>query len=217
MGNLETSTIDYNELIKKGLRLSEADFKVILNSLITGAEEAKKFLNASDDLWPKFNFSNDIAALGFSSKADAICLSMSNLNEQAGHLTPLEYKDQLIVFMPDVFYIIIKYLYWLKLLGREATIHRYQKIGNAKLHVQFPDKLPASFSPKLLLLSNVEVEARIISDDIASEQGENPIWKNVDDYLSKNYPQYYNKPIEELAKLSKPDFPISFEMEYYAV
>lgn len=209
--------MDYKTLSQNGLQLSEVDFNVILKSLTIGAEEAKTFLNVASDIWPKFNFSNHTTSLGFSAKADAICLSMTNLNQQAVRIAPLEYKDQLIVFMPDVFYIIVKYLYWLKLLGREATIHHYQKVGSPKLRVQFPEKLPVSFSHKLLLLSNVETEARAIADEIAKVHDENPTWKNVDAYLSQNYPQYYNKTIEELSVLPKPDLPISFEMEYYAV
>jgi len=214
---MQNAAVDYGSLVKNGLQLPENDFNLIRDSLFKGCEEVKKYLGVENDPWPKFDFSNDIPVLGFYSKDDSICISVNNLNQQSSRSTPLEYKDQLIVFMPDVFYIITKYLYWLKLFGREATIHRYQKLGNPKLHVPFPESLPASFSAKLLLLSNIEVEARTISDAVAKEHEEVPIWENVNAYLSKNYADYYNKSLEDLAKLPKPHFPISFEMEYYTV
>lgn len=121
------------------------------------------------------------------------------------------------MFIPDVFYIVVKYIYWLKLLGREATIHRYQKVGNPLLQVAFPENLPATFSTKQLLLSRLEVEARRVTDEITQLQGETPIWRSVDNYFSQKFPQFYNKSIEELANLPKPNFPISYEMEYYSI
>lgn len=208
--------MDYNSLLKNGLRLSESDFNLIRDSLVSGALEAKKYLNAVDDSWPKFIFDNDVDVLGYSSQHDAISLSLSRLNQADRDSTKLEYKDQLLVFVPDIFYIIVKYTYWLKLLGIESTIHRYQKIGNPLLKKQFPEKLPLPPSPKKLLLSDVEIEARRITDEIIVQLGEIPIWKNFEAYLSKNYPQYYDKPIEDLIKLPKIILPISFEMEYYA-
>ncbi len=208
---------DYNYLIKKGLTLSGEDFSLIHDSLITGANEAKKYLNVSNDLWPKFNFSNDSPTLGYNSLDDTICLSLNHINQAASRSTPLKYKDQLIMFMPDKFYIIVKYISWLKLLGREATIHRYQKIGNPLLYMKFPETLPSTLSTKLLIFSDVEVEARTVNDKIAAMSGEKPIWIKVNAYFSENYPQYYNKSIMELAKFPKPDLPISFEMEFYAL
>ncbi len=209
--------IDYNSLSKNGLQLSESDFNVIRDSLVSGAQEAKKYLNVVDDSWPRFIFANDVDVLGYSSKHDAISLSLSRLNQTDRDSTKLEYKDQLLVFVPDIFYIIVKYTYWLKLLGIESTIHRYQKIGNPLLKKQFPEKLPLSPSPKKLMLSDVEVEARRITDEIIVQLGENPIWKNFEAYISKNCSQYYNKSIEELEKLSKiTTLPVTFEMEYYA-
>jgi hypothetical protein len=209
---------DYESLSKKGLRLSESDFNLIQGSLVSGAREAKKYLNVvSDDSWPKFIFGSDVDVLGYASQHDAISLSINHLNQADSLSTRLEYKDQLIMFVPDIFYMIVKYNYWLKLLGMESTIHRYQKIGNPLLKKRFPEKLPPEVSPKKLLLSDVEVEARTVTDAVITQLGENPIWKNFEVYLSKNYPQYYNKSIEELAKLPKIIFPISFEMEYYAI
>lgn len=209
--------MDYNSLSKNGLRLSESDFNLIRDSLVSGAREAKKYLNVVDDSWPKFIFGSDVDVLGYASQNDAISLSINHLNQADSGSTQLEYKDQLLMFVPDVFYMIVKYAFWLKLLGIESTIHRYQKIGNPLLTKRLPEKLPPSVSPKKLLLSDVEVEARRNTDAIIVRLGENPIWKNFDAYLSKNYPLYYNKSIEELVKLPKIMFPITFEMEYYAI
>jgi hypothetical protein len=217
MENQPAPTVDYNSLTKRGLQLSENDFNLIRDSLGTGAEEAKKYLNVATDVWPKFIFESGVQVLGYSSQHDAISLSLNLLNQAAARTTNIEYKDQLLCFMPDVFYIIVKYTYWLKLLGREATVHRYQKIGNPLLKKKFPEVIPASLSSRALLLSDVEVEARTITDAITIQLGEIPIWKNFDAYFSKNHAEYYNKPIDELEKLPKLTLPISFEMEYYTV
>lgn len=215
MDKKEINTIDFKSLSANGLLLPEESFKLILDQLTKGANEAKNFLNAQNEDWPKFNFSKDTHTLGYSVNDDAICVSINHLNQALARSTQLEFKDQLLMFIPDLFYIIVKYIYWLKLIGREATIHRYQKIGNPELHIPFPKSLPITFSPKLLLFSNLEVEARTMLDAVNQHNGENAIWKNVDVYLSQKYPQYYNKSIDELNGMQKPDFPMSFEMEFY--
>ena len=217
MENSDIQSTDYKVLINNGLRLAMNDFNLIRDSLVGGAQEAMKYLNVQNDTWPKFNFSNDIPSLGYSSATDAICLSINHLNQADTRSTTLEFKDQLLMFIPDVFYIIVKYTFWLKLLGIESTIHRYQKIGNPLLFTQFPLKLTQPYTSRQLLLSNFEVEARKITDEITLQLGENQIWKNVDDYFAKNYTEYYNKSIEEIAKLPKPTFPISYEMEFYTI
>lgn len=208
------SRFDYQSLIKEGLILKEDIFNLIRNNLLAGAEEAKLYLNAVGDDWPKFNFSNDATALGYSGKDDAICISINHLNQAGSRNTSLEFKDQLLLFVPDVFYLIVKYLYWLKLLGREATIHRYQKTGNAKLISKYPVIPPGYLSNKLLIFSDFEAEARGAVDAIAEQAGESPIWKNVDEYFEKNYSQYHKKPIEDLVKFPKPDLHLSYEMEF---
>ncbi len=208
---------DYNSLKSKGLLLTEVDFSQIINSLIAGSHEAKKYLNVENESWPKFNFSNDISALGYSAEHDAICLSINYLNQLAGNLIPLQYKDQLVLFMPDTFYIIIKYLFWLKLLGRESTIHRYQKKEHQLLKARFPKDQSPSQTSKLMLLSDIEVEARDVSDKIALVHNEIYLWKNVDTYFSQNYPEHYNKSIEELIALPRPNFEATTEMEYYLI
>lgn len=205
---------DYNSLVKNGLKLSESEFNLIHDSLVCGVREAQKYLNVPSDSWPKFIFDGNINVLGYSIQKDAVALPLSQINTSP---TPLEYKDQLLCFMPNVFYIIVKYVYWLKLFGREATIHRYQKIGTPLLKKQFPNKSPASIPRKTLLLSDIEVEARTIIDAISEQIGETPVWKNFDAFLSKNYPEHYSKSIEELEKLPQITLPLCFEMEYYVI
>ncbi len=208
---------DYISLKKNGLQLPEKDFRLILDALMQGVNEAKKYLNVASDHWPKFIFQTDAPVLGYSAKDDAISISLEHLNQSGSWQTPLEYKDQLLCFMPDVFYIIVKYIYWLRLLGREATVHRYQKIGNSFLKKKFPKTIPASISQKALILSDIEVEARAITDAIAVGIGETPTWNHLDAYFAKNHAEYYNKSLEELGELPKLLLPISFEMEYYII
>lgn len=209
-----TNRFEFQGLTQAGLTVSEDTFNLMKNNLMAGVEEAKLYLNTVEEEWPRFNFSNDAGALGYSAKDDAICISINHLNQAASRSTSLEYKDQLLLFVPDVFYLIVKYLHWLKLLGREATIHRYQKLGNAKLNAKYPEIPPGYISNKLLIFSDFEVEARKAVDEIAAAGGESRVWENVDEYLEKNYSQYYRKSIDDLIKFPKPEFHMSFEMEF---
>jgi len=207
----------YNNLKNQGLSITTDNFNTICNLIIKGCNESMTFLESVDNDWPKFNFSNDSGTLGYSIKDDAICISLNHLNQVNSRSIQLEYKDQLIFFIPDMFYTIIKYTNWLELLGRESTIHRYQKKGNSKLNAKFPSGPIENISTRSLLLSDIEVEARKISDEISLQSGSNPVWRKIDEYLSGNFSDYYNKPIEEITKLPAPSLQASYEMEYYSL
>ena len=203
----------YQSLKDKGLKLSEEDFNAIVGAIKQGAEDVKQYLEINNDSWPKFSFSDNIDAMGFSSQNDTINIHISYLDHVSENETPLKFRDQLACFAPDKFYMIFKYLYWLRLFGREETIHYYQKHGNPKLKVSFPNTFPKSLSTKTFLLSDVEVEARKAVDVVATLNNENIVWKPVDEYLKTNFSNYYNKPVEYLISLPKPTIPISFELE----
>ncbi len=206
-------TSDYKALSARGLLLPETDFKVITAEIKKGVLDCKNYLKTAEAAGPEFTFSDNINALGFSVSTGSINLRIDYLNLFVSSASPLEYKDQLVCFVPDKFYVIVKYFNWLRLFGREETIHYYQHFGNPQLHVKFPEEFPENFSPKSLLLSDLEVEARKVGDTIALTNNESPVWKNIDEYFMSNFPDYYNKPIEELATLPKPNLQISFEME----
>ncbi len=208
-----SSSPDYKSLSETGLNLSEIEFNIILAEIQKGVLDVKNYLKILDDPNPQFSFLNNINTLGFSPVSDSINIRLDYLNLFAITQTPLEYKDQLVCFVPENFYVIVKYFTWLRLFGREETIHYYQYHDNPAVKVKFPDKFPEKFSPKSLLLSDLEVETRNIGDKIAIMNNEAPVWKNIDEYLSKNYPEYYNKPIEHLTTLPRPNLQISFEME----
>lgn len=205
--------ISFNLLKENGLKLSDHDFGVMIKSVMQGVNNARKYLQTETDPPPKFVFSDTISAIGYAHETDAINIRMDYLNLVAINTTKIEYRDQLVCFVPDKFYMILKYLSWMRLFGIEETIHYYQRHGNPKVHVSFPEKFPENLSPKSLLLSDLEVEARTTVDKINEANNENSIWQNVDEFFSKNYSDYYNKPIDHLAALPKPDLPISFEME----
>jgi hypothetical protein len=206
-------SINYLSLRENGLKLTESDFKIIISSVINGISEARKYLQKEGDPLPKIMFSNDIGVMGFSSQLNAINIRMDYLNLISTNTTPIEYRDQLACYVPDEFYMILKYLQWLRLFGIEETIHYYQKNGNSRLLIGFPEKFPESLSPKTLLLSDLETEARKSVDAILTANGDVPIWKNVDFYFASKFPEYYNKPISHLVTLPKPDLGISFEIE----
>jgi hypothetical protein len=207
----------YETLVNQGLELPKQDFILVMENITKGAQQAMEYLGVSDSSssWPKFIISNSVSAFGYSAKDDAICFSLRHLNHISQNATPLIYKDQLVCFIPDTFYIIIKYLSWLTLFGRESTVHRYQKLGNPNLHVQFPLEFPENFSTRLLLLSSMEVEARKTVDAIAERNGDRPLWENVNEYFERVFPGYYDKTIDELSKLPKPELSISFEVESF--
>jgi hypothetical protein len=204
---------DYALLHENGLLLSESDFASIVQEISKGVHDARKFLKTDADAGQKFVITDEIGAIGYSAKADAINIRMDYLNLVATNSTLIAYRDQLVCFVPDKFYMILKYLHWMRLFGIEETVHYYQRHGNSLLHAAFPENFPAELSPKSLLLSDIEVEARSMVDNILIAGGEQPIWKPVDAFLKSNYQQYYNKPLAEIAALPKPDLPISFEME----
>jgi hypothetical protein len=208
---------EYQSLTQKGLQMSQEDFRKIIDTISQGAKEAMEYLGVQDDMWPAFTISDSIPVLGYSGKDDVIGFSMRHLNHITSSQTQLMYKDQLVCYIPDTFYIIIKYLSWLKMLGRESTIHRYQKLGNPMLKAQFPEVFAPELSVKLLLMSDIEVEARTACDEIAGKLGDLQLWQNVNAYFLEQFPQYYNKKIEELILLPKPTLPISFEMESFGL
>ena len=213
MNQLPSELLDYQSLSAKGLQLAENDFNIIFNAITQGIDDVKLYLNIRDDSGPKLQISATDSTMGFSKEYDVINVNMGYLNLISGNTTPLEYRDQLACFVPDKFYVIFKYLYWLRLFGREEAIHYYQKHGNPKLNVPFPDSFPESLSRKAFILSDLEVEARSTVDAIAELNRENVVWKNVDEYFSHNFSDYYNKPIDHLSTLPKPNIQISFEME----
>jgi hypothetical protein len=206
-------TADYQALVENGLRLSEEEFKTIIGEVERGVSEARNYLKADDEDIPQITFLNDTGVMGFYTKSDSINIRPDYLNLVAHNETPLLYKDQLICFVPDKFYMVFKYLDWMRLFGIEETVHYYQRHGNPSLLVKFPESFPENMSPKSLLLSDLETEARNTVDKILDANNGQPVWKNLDKYFSDNYSDYYNKPIEELTDLPKSDLPISFEME----
>ena len=85
---------------------------------------------------------------------------------------------------------------YLKFAGREEAIHHYQYLRHPKLHARMDDPELYSKSTKLMqALSDIEVEARTVSDHIASNNNDEPLWRDFDAYLIRNYPNLYNKPL----------------------
>lgn len=203
----------YQSLIAKGLKIHELEFYAIYAQLQKGIIETKSYLKANTLDDPQLSFNNDTGRIGFNTQTNTINISLDYLSHMAASKTSLEYKDQLICFVPDKFCMVIKYLDWLRFFGIEQAIHFYQFHNNPSLKVSFPEKFPDKFSPKSLLLSNLEVEARKTVDMILIENQEKPIWHNLDTYLKTNFPEFYNKSITELSNLPKPNLQITFEME----
>ncbi|HUQ84880.1 MAG TPA: hypothetical protein VM077_01010 [Candidatus Limnocylindrales bacterium] len=205
----------YIALSESGLVLLEKEFQIIINEVIKGITDVTTYLNVKNELTPELIVSNKIGVIGYSTDIDAIHMPINYLNLVSNNTTPIEYRDQLVCFVPDKFYIILKYIYWLRIFGRESAIHYFQKHGNPKLKVKFPQAFDKNLSPKSLLLSDLEVEARTIGDEIISVNKENSLWTNVDNYFAINFPDYHNKSIDYLTKLQKPKLEISFELESF--
>lgn len=206
---------DYHSLVQKGLTLSQTDYTSMFSEIFLGVQEVLTYLGAINNEWPKFVFPDTITMIGYDTKEDAINLPIHYLNLVSKNPTELQFRDQLVCFMPDKFYVVLKYLYWLRLFGREETIHYYQRHGDVHFKAKFPESFPPGFSSKALLVSDLEIEARQTIDAIAQQHGEIPVWRNVDAYFAMNYKDYYGKTVEELAKMPRPEIPITFEMEFF--
>ena len=203
----------YSELSEKNLKLSEIEFNAFVGEVKKGIIEAKNYLDADPNTNPEITFLNDTGIIGFNPQTDSINIRLDYLNLLSSSETPITYKDQLICFVPDKFYMVFKYLDWLRLFGMENAIHYYQFHHNPTLKVKFPENFPENFSPKTLLLSDLETEARETVDKILEAKNEPPVWKKLNEYFASNFPEHYNKPVAELINLPKPDLQISFEME----
>ncbi|HSW88024.1 MAG TPA: hypothetical protein VLG12_02575, partial [Candidatus Saccharimonadales bacterium] len=138
MSKTPSELLDYQSLKNKGLKLAENDFNTVFSTIIQGHDDTKRYLNVENDPNPAFRISDEDVSMGFSKTQDAINIHLGYLNLLSKNTTPIEYRDQLTCFVPDKFYVIFKYLYWLRLFGRESTIHYYQKHGNPKLKIAFP-------------------------------------------------------------------------------
>jgi hypothetical protein len=205
--------VSYRALAENGLMLSEQEFNTIITEIKKGIREASEFLKVDEGSTPTLSFINETGIIGFSPNTNSINIRSAYLNLIAQAETDVMYKDQLICFVPDKFYMVFKYLEWLRLFGMENAIHYYQFHTSPMLKVKFPDSFPENFSPRTLLLSDLEIEARRTVDKILEGKEEPPPWKKLDEYLSSNFPEHYNKSVSELQTLPKPDLEISFEME----
>ncbi|HVF69405.1 MAG TPA: hypothetical protein VNA13_02440 [Xanthomonadales bacterium] len=212
--NQQTSNAPtYQELSEIGLVLPEKEFQAIFQEVTKGIDDVATYLESETK--PGFVFSNEVGVIGYSTTLDAINMPIEYLNLVSRNATPIEYRDQLLCFVPDKFFMILKYLYWLRIFGRESAIHYFQKHGNPKLKVQFPVSFAQDLSPKSLLLSDLEVEARTIGDEVIVANKEKSLWKNVDDYFSSNFPKHYNLSIDYLTTVPRPALEISFELESF--
>jgi hypothetical protein len=135
--------------------------------------------------------------IGYAPDQEAINIPVQYLNKIASVNNPLTDHQQM-VYAIDGKEVSIPYSHYLKLVGREETVHHFQKVGHPNLKVQYSVTNPAGLSQVDRLLCDVEVEARKVVDAISINLGEKPIWAELDTYLSQQFPDRYNKSVDYL-------------------
>jgi hypothetical protein len=83
---------------------------------------------------------------------------------------------------------------------REEAVHHYQYIGHHKLKAKHNEKY-MELSRLHQLLTDIEVEARDIVDQIAISKNEQAIWMELDRVLQLLFPEFYNESIESLSRI----------------
>ncbi len=188
-------------LHERGVDLEDIDIDFITDNIVTGAKEALRFLEQESADWPKVMFSSNQDTIGYTLDKEAINIPVPYLKEMKKIGKPLQEYLQTVYTLPGKEPLQIPYSQWLKLAGREETVHHFQKKGLPQLKVNYTKHDPSRLTEIDMLLCDIEVEARRIVDEICVALNETPLWKDFDDYLAKSYPSKYNQPIEVLLSM----------------
>ena len=190
----------WKRLHDHGVILKDTEIDFITNGIVDGSNEALKFLGQSDYEWPKIIFSDDMDTIGYVPRQQVINIPVQYLNKMAAVKNPFSDHQQIVYTIAGK-EISIPYSQYLKLAGREETVHHFQEVGHPSLKAKYSAISPAELSQVDRLLCDIEVEARKTVDAISIKLGEQPIWANFDTYLSQQYPDRYNKPVDHLISI----------------
>lgn len=176
----------------------------MFSQLKLGSKDALKFLKREKDQWPRFNTSENFYRIVYDVGQQAIDIPIPYLNDLTTDSTPLSQRTQRLFTVPAAsLRKSVPYEYWLRLAGREETIHHYQNIGHPMLMAQYNlihTEGTGRISYNDRFLCDIEVEARNFVDRICLKNSEEAVWKPIDDYLQRTRPEVYNKPITYFLK-----------------
>lgn len=184
----------WQQLHERGVVLADQEINFITDHIVAGANEALRYLEQASNGWPKVIFSDDMDTIGYALEQESINIPVPYLNKMARVEQPFM-EHQQIMYIIDGVPVLVPYAKYLKLAGREETIHHFQKKGHPRLHAHPSIISPASLSPIDRLLTDIEVEARKQVDEMSSQLGEQPLWAQLDAYLAVQYPNRYNQPL----------------------
>lgn len=187
----------WQQLHDRGVTLKDKEIDFITSGIVDGSKEALDFLGQPHNEWPKVIFSDDMDTIGYVPKQQVINIPVPYLNKMAAVEDSLTNHQQMVYTIGRK-EVSIPCSQYLKLVGREETVHHFQEVGHPNLKVQYSTTSPAGLSQVDRLLCDIEVEARKTVDAISVKLGEQPIWAELDTYLSEQYPDRYNKPVDHL-------------------
>ena len=178
----EASTSKYATLHERGVILEDEQIDLITSFIEAGAEDAKIHLGQDRDLWCNFISSETGRYPGYvPDEREAINLPINWLNQLAN--TDL-LNDQVVVWsIPEVeLENIMSWSRWLRVMGREETIHHYQHTKLPGLIHEFsttasPEKTSTQAQTRW---QPYEIEARKLVDEISVAKGEPPVWRLFD-------------------------------------
>ncbi len=191
----------YAILHKRGLKLKDADIEFIVLEITNGFKDTQEYLGRSKDPGPNFICSANLTRIGYVSDQQVVNIPMHFLKHFEILRTPLSESKAELLHFDDEWYGRIDSRLWLRNAGREEAIHHYQNIGHPKLQSKLDDKI-GGLTDLGRLLCDVEVEARMVVDQIAISKSEVPMWQKFDHRLKSFYEEFYNLTIEQLASLS---------------
>ncbi len=186
----------YQVLHERGVKLDDEKIDFIVELMTMGIKDVYDYLEIDEkERTLGFISSENLDRIGYALDQKAINIPIAYLNSLAEANKQLEHISVALKFIQESSEE-IPFAAWLRNAGREETVHYFQHLGNLKLHASVPDGEKYMHASELeRVLCDYEAEARAVVDKIAEQLGENPIWKELDDFLKKNYPERYNKPL----------------------
>lgn len=178
-------------LHERGLDLEDRDIDFIIEHIVAGTRDTLDYFEIKNSDWPKVIFSDNLDTPGYIPDQDALNIPLPYLKRVGKLGVALSGHQQMVYQLPNSEPLNIPYSHWLRLVGREETVHHLQKTGLSQLNARYPQQDPSSLSQLDRLMCDIEVEARNIVDKISVKLREKPTWQGLDDHLQKAYLDKY--------------------------
>lgn len=191
----------YAILHEQGVKIEDELIDFIVNTISLGIEDARTHFERNDVL--NLITSDNQQNIEYVKGQNTVAIPISFYKEFEGLTPPYDFDSPNHVVGKSVgFPEQICLRSYLRNVGREEMVHFFQDLGDVHLKSSLTDSINY-LSPIDRFLCDAEVEARSVVDKIATENGEIPVWENIDKSLKKNYPDKYGKSVEALLEFSK--------------